>query len=84
MTGVWDMVSEQFASCNTCGELFDDCGGGAMRQTLKNRKFAATLNDDGDVVQECCDVCAQEIYDAVHLDDGTNHLTDAGASAVTS
>lgn len=44
--------------CNTCGCDFDadpDC----IRPTLKNQRFAATL--DGDLIQECCEACQQEI-----------------------
>tara|TARA_Y100001951_G_scaffold99273_1_gene101076 strand:- start:6225 stop:6392 length:168 start_codon:yes stop_codon:yes gene_type:complete len=44
--------------CNTCGCNFDadpDC----IRPTLKNQRFAATL--DGDLIQECCEACQQEI-----------------------
>lgn len=59
------MASEE--TCNTCGERFDDCGGTALRQTLKNRTFAATLDDRGNVTQECCEHCAQDIYDAVDV-----------------
>lgn len=48
--------------CNTCGCEFDvdpDC----IRSTLKNQRFGATLDDDGNVIQECCEACQQELCD---------------------
>jgi hypothetical protein len=48
--------------CNSCNCVLGTPG--CLRQTLKNRSFAATLDDAGNVIQECCEQCAQE-----HLDD---------------
>ncbi|MGH7239781.1 MAG: hypothetical protein ACREHG_06900 [Candidatus Saccharimonadales bacterium] len=51
-------------TCNTCGCEFDvdpDC----LRSTLKNQRFAATLGDAGNIVQECCESCQQEIFESL-------------------
>lgn len=58
------MPCDQTNCCNTCGCEFDvdpDC----LRSTLKNRHFAATLDANGAVVQECCESCQQDIYDSM-------------------
>ena len=55
--------------CNICGEHFEDAGGTAWRQSLKNRRYLATLDKNGDVLAECCEQCAQDIEDL-----GLNHL----------
>lgn len=52
--------------CNNCAGKFDEeeiAGFPVMYQTLKNRRFAATLDDDGNVIQECCEDCAQELME---------------------
>ena len=58
------MSTEQIAYCNTCSALFDDYDGVALHQTLKNRKYAATLDETGNVLQECCEGCAQDIAES--------------------
>ncbi len=46
--------------CNTCGAVFD--GEECLRQTLKNKRFLATLDPlTNEVVQECCEDCAQAV-----------------------
>ena len=47
--------------CNTCGETFGESEGMAWRQSLKNRRWLATLDDSGNVVAECCEQCAQDL-----------------------
>lgn len=49
--------------CGTCGFYFDEVE--VLYQSLKNQRMCAVKDDDGNVMQECCDGCAQEIYDAV-------------------
>ena len=49
--------------CNTCGCLFDD-EDGIHHQSLKNQRFLATIEND-EVIQECCESCAQECMEAV-------------------
>jgi len=47
--------------CNTCGlELDTDS---CLRQSLKDKRFLATLDEDNNVVQECCDGRAQDLVD---------------------
>lgn len=53
--------------CNTCGFKFGD--GSCYRQSFGNRKWLATLGDDGEVLQECCELCAQEAEDEAMGDD---------------
>ena len=50
--------------CNTCGCEFDT-DPGCVRSTLKNCAFGATRDELGNVIQECCEACQQEIYEAV-------------------
>lgn len=55
--------------CNTCFHCWvegdgwsniDEC----QRQSLSNRSYLATMKD-GEVIQECCEQCAQEVMDMV-------------------
>ncbi len=55
-----DAMLDSVESCNTCGSALDI---DVPRQTLKNRAFLATLNEKGEVLRECCELCAQEIED---------------------
>ena len=48
--------------CNTCHGLFDGPDDDVWHQTLKNQRYLATIVD-GQVVQECCEQCVQEIID---------------------
>jgi len=52
--------------CNTCHCPFDDEH--VIRQSLKNRAWLST-KIRGDVVQECCEACAQECEEAAGYDD---------------
>jgi|AP03_1055505.scaffolds.fasta_scaffold21367_2 hypothetical protein len=51
--------------CNTCKMPFSDSGDeyAVVHQSLKNRKFLATLDEDGNVLAECCELCAQEVME---------------------
>ena len=65
------MSGDKFNLCNTCGCNFKtdpDC----LRASLKNQRFGATLDDEGNLVQECCEACQQEIYDSVEGCRGTD------------
>ena len=47
--------------CNTCNlELDSD---GCFYQSLKDKRFLATLDKDNNVIQECCNQCAQDLID---------------------
>lgn len=49
------MATKDF--CNCCGGIFGiDC----TWAPASNAKFLATLDEDGNVIQECCDQCQQE------------------------
>ncbi len=52
------MTIKKPESCNTCKyELgTEDC----HYQSLKNKRWLATLNKNGEVIQQCCKQCAQE------------------------
>jgi len=48
--------------CNTCSCVIgtEDC----LPQSLKNRRWLATLDENRNVAQECCEQCAQELSEA--------------------
>ena len=53
--------------CYSCGGLFSEYPGGdpdVHRQSLKNRKWLALLDDSERVLQETCEQCAADIEDA--------------------
>jgi len=48
--------------CRVCGFPFDENPDDSMpRQSLKNAKWLAELDADGNVIAETCETCAQEI-----------------------
>ena len=51
-------------TCNTCGCRFD-CDADCFHAKLMNQCFGATLDADGNVLQECCELCQQDLYDSV-------------------
>lgn len=55
-------MSDKADRCNTCGGRMD-VDPGCRYASLKNRRFLATLDDDGNVIQECCEACQQEAID---------------------
>lgn len=45
--------------CNCCGGEFGTDG--VIHQTAKNRKHLAKLDENGEVLQECCEQCVLDI-----------------------
>lgn len=58
------MSSDLRNHCNTCGCEFG-MGPDCLRATLKNQRFGATLDEHGNVIQECCEQCQQELVDSL-------------------
>lgn len=56
--------NKELDRCNTCGCSFDT-DPNCYRQSFGNRSWLATTDDDGNVIQECCELCAQEAQDAI-------------------
>ena len=58
-------MKDSIERCNTCNLIFDE---EVPRQALEDRKFAATTDTEGNVTQECCVNCAEELWQEVGPD----------------
>ena len=53
--------------CNMCGQIFNE-ENKIFRQAEKNKAFFATIVG-GKVVQECCEICAEEVREDTRMTD---------------
>lgn len=69
-------MTERIELCNTCGYKF---GEEVSYQSLKNRNWLATIDADGKVIQECCEMCAQDVESEMQFaeDTGEGNPCDA-------
>lgn len=58
--------------CNNCGGSFS--AGEVLHSTLKNRAWAATKDEQGNIIQECCDNRQQEFMINFEIDEELTEL----------
>ena len=56
------MMGDSIERCNTCNSILDE---EVPRQPLKRKTFAATTDSEGNVLEECCRNCAEELWQEV-------------------